>query len=348
VHNATGCPVCGRESTTTKRTDSQEKFIKNCVEVHRDRYDYSKTVYVSSRVPVVITCGVHGDFVQVAEYHRNGSGCVPCSTRSSRPQVDINGMLVGRGITTITDYKLPSGLEIDVYCPDRKVGFEYDGLYWHSNANGKSSSYHINKTTEAALVGIELIHIFEGDWVYSNDFCRESILSKVGLHVVDLHSAALVSKKVLKDECDALLCRQGNIPSIGGADYVGVFLAEELVGFAVVSTTPMEGVLLHNFYSHAEETATLASIVSYLRVHYAGAQTVATTTVDTRCCRPSVYLENGFTKVSQSLPRKYYTKNQRKYTEDELHKLSQIKSIDPSTYYEIYDCGETTFSIILR
>jgi hypothetical protein len=36
-------------------------------------------------------------------------------------------------------------LEIDIYLPELKLGFEFNGLYWHSN-KFKEKNYHLNKT----------------------------------------------------------------------------------------------------------------------------------------------------------------------------------------------------------
>lgn len=56
-----------------------EDFIKKAKAVHGDRYNYSKTVYTSSKVKIIINCHIHGDFNQTTYTHLNGSGCPSCS-----------------------------------------------------------------------------------------------------------------------------------------------------------------------------------------------------------------------------------------------------------------------------
>lgn len=68
-----GCPRCGK---TGKLTTSL--FIKKAKEVHKNKYDYSKSIYVSSHSPVTIYCKLHGDFNQLAYNHLNGKGCYKC------------------------------------------------------------------------------------------------------------------------------------------------------------------------------------------------------------------------------------------------------------------------------
>lgn len=53
--------------------------------------------------------------------------------------------------------------EIDIYLPDKGVGIEFNGSYWHSS-EFKESDYHINKTLYFAKNGIRIIHIFEYEW----------------------------------------------------------------------------------------------------------------------------------------------------------------------------------------
>ena len=62
-----------------KRTT--EEFIELARQVHGDKYDYSKTVYLNKRSKVIITCPIHGDFEQNAHSHLNGRGCPKCGVR---------------------------------------------------------------------------------------------------------------------------------------------------------------------------------------------------------------------------------------------------------------------------
>ncbi len=44
----------------------------------------------------------------------------------------------------IQNYKIDRQ-EIDIYLPDLKIGFEFNGLYWHSSKY-KDKYFHIDKT----------------------------------------------------------------------------------------------------------------------------------------------------------------------------------------------------------
>ncbi len=64
-----------------KNSLSNEDFIKKSKLVHKGKYTYGKSVYISAREPVTITCPIHGDFVKkrAGEHYINGSGCSKCN-----------------------------------------------------------------------------------------------------------------------------------------------------------------------------------------------------------------------------------------------------------------------------
>lgn len=55
-----------------------EQFIAEAKAVHGDRYDYSKTQYLTNREKVLIICPIHGEFWQSPKSHLRGHGCTKC------------------------------------------------------------------------------------------------------------------------------------------------------------------------------------------------------------------------------------------------------------------------------
>lgn len=53
-------------------------FIEKARAVHGDRYDYSRAVYVRAKDKLIISCGKHGAFLQMADTHTRGGGCKAC------------------------------------------------------------------------------------------------------------------------------------------------------------------------------------------------------------------------------------------------------------------------------
>lgn len=75
-----GCRQCGYNSLRNKYALGKELFIKSAVEVHGDKYDYSKVAYVNSQTSVEITCPDHGTFWQRPANHCHmRQKCPKCS-----------------------------------------------------------------------------------------------------------------------------------------------------------------------------------------------------------------------------------------------------------------------------
>lgn len=53
-------------------------FIEKARNIHGNKYDYSKVVYLTRHQSVTITCNRHGDFIQKPSDHLSGCGCKIC------------------------------------------------------------------------------------------------------------------------------------------------------------------------------------------------------------------------------------------------------------------------------
>lgn len=73
-----------------KKKKTTEQFIKDAVEVHGDKYDYSTTVYTVVKKNVDILCKAHGKvFSQRASHHLNGCGCPLCGRTNLTTQAFV-------------------------------------------------------------------------------------------------------------------------------------------------------------------------------------------------------------------------------------------------------------------
>ena len=66
-----------RKKLTTK------EFIEKAIQIHGDKYDYSKVEYVNSSTKVCIICPKHGEFWQIPNSHLKGCGCFKCGVENS-------------------------------------------------------------------------------------------------------------------------------------------------------------------------------------------------------------------------------------------------------------------------
>ncbi len=71
-------------------------------------------------------------------------------------------------------------LLLDIYIPGANLAIEFNGLYWHSEFK-KSKDYHLNKTILCNNAGIELIHIWQDDWLNRKNILKSIILNRLSL-----------------------------------------------------------------------------------------------------------------------------------------------------------------------
>jgi hypothetical protein len=77
------------------------------------------------------------------------------------------------------DREFLNGIEIDIVLPDLNIGIEYNGLYWHCD-DYKSKRYHLEKKRFCSDIGIDLIQIWEDDWILKKNIVKSIILNRVG------------------------------------------------------------------------------------------------------------------------------------------------------------------------
>jgi hypothetical protein len=60
----------------------QSEFFRLCAKRHKDKYDYSDTVFMTTNRPIEPVCKEHGKFKLLASEHLRGRGCRKCGRRN--------------------------------------------------------------------------------------------------------------------------------------------------------------------------------------------------------------------------------------------------------------------------
>jgi hypothetical protein len=107
------------------------------------------------------------------------TNCYPISDNSSLMQVDLlNFIKENYSGEILENKKILNPYEIDIFLPELNLGIEFNGIYWHSDAY-KSSDYHLKKWQKSIENKINLITIWEDDWVIKKDICKSFLLNKL-------------------------------------------------------------------------------------------------------------------------------------------------------------------------
>jgi len=95
-------------------------------------------------------------------------------------EVDLRNVIKELNVDFIQNDQTFIGMELDIYIPSKKVAIEFNGLWWHCELH-KSRSYHLEKTKRCAKKGVQLIHIFEDEWINKREQFIDFIRSKLGI-----------------------------------------------------------------------------------------------------------------------------------------------------------------------
>ena len=98
-----GCLKCFNENVNRS---NKEEFEKQAKEIHGNKYDYSKVVYLGNKIPVEIGCPSHGSFWQKPNGHISSrNGCPNCF--ESKGEKLIADILERSNIPFVREYVIP-------------------------------------------------------------------------------------------------------------------------------------------------------------------------------------------------------------------------------------------------
>ena len=118
--------------------------------------------------------------------------CPECAVKekqgnTSKAEKEIADYIKSLGFEALVNYREKNAnFEIDIYIPEKNVGIEYHGVYWHCETILKTKtkvnprSYHKRKADEAEARGIDLLQIFSIEWQNKKDIVKDIIKAKLG------------------------------------------------------------------------------------------------------------------------------------------------------------------------
>jgi predicted nucleic-acid-binding Zn-ribbon protein len=124
------CPQCANEQYHKDFKKSTEEFISNSIEIHGNKYDYTKVNYYNNKTKVTIICPNHGEFNQRAGSHIEGYGCDMC--KESFGERDIRKILENRNLKFKSQHRFIDCVKIkplpfDFYLPEYNTCIEFNG-----------------------------------------------------------------------------------------------------------------------------------------------------------------------------------------------------------------------------
>jgi hypothetical protein len=147
-------------------------------------------------------------FYHRSKYNKNNicTNCYPISDNSSLMQLEVlefirnnyNGDIIPNAKEIIKPY------EIDIFLPYLNIGFEFNGLHWHSSLY-KKPDYHLKKWNNSQEIGINIFTIWEDDWAIKEDIVKSFILNKLKKTPNKIYARKCIIREVSHKESSLFL-----------------------------------------------------------------------------------------------------------------------------------------------
>jgi hypothetical protein len=247
--------------------------------------------------------------------------------------------------------------EIDIYLPELKIGFEYNGLYWHSNLY-KSSNFHVDKTKFFESQSIALIHIWEDDWLYKREIVKSIISNKLGLTQKKIFARKCKIENISNEDLREFLEKNHIQGFVGAKVKIGLYYNDELVSIMTfgnlrkslgykVETDSWELLRFCNKIGYSVVGAA-SKLLNYFEKNYS--PKVIISFCDYSRSSGNLYQKLGFDFSHLSEPNYYYIvdglrRHRFNYRKDRLvsnganPELSESQIMSKMGYNKIWDCG---------
>lgn len=346
-----------REEFTKRTTRKPDEYV---VLTSYDNYD-------SRQQPLDVRCQLCNlEFQATLEnLDRDCSRCVKCfpSSGRSRAEEEIATFIEGLGVDVVrNDRSVLDGKEIDIWVPSKNFGVEYNGLWWHCEANSPDPDRMRSKLDAQRVAGVNILHVFEDEWLNRRDIIEGMIRCRLGLPVAKLHArdchVAEVSAEVARSFLD-----ENHLDGVGGSCPLrfGLFDRHETLVAVITFRRPQQHTKWPD-HIEVKRFATLCGVsvrgalgklIKHVRQHLqcAGQQVNIMTYVHLRHGEGTSYESVGFVKRHETRRGFWWTTgggrrlHRLKVKADAARGLSERDVAAQRGVHRIYDCGVATFEL---
>jgi len=259
---------------------------------------------------------------------------------------------------------LNNNFELDFFIPSLNVAIELNGNYFHSELGGKKNkTYHLSKTLRCEEQNIQLIHIFEDEWLLKQDIVKSMLQSKlikqnrIFGRKCEVKEVSFKQKSIFLDSHHL----QGDVTSQYN---LGAFFNDELIAVMTFSQSrfsQLDKIELTRFCSSVATIGVAGKLLKFFIRQYNPARIV--TYANRRYSLGGLYESLDFTRIAETPPSFYYI--HRKQYLRRIHRLSFRKSVQHTKlplfndeltgwqnmqlngYDRIWDCGHFKYELNL-
>lgn len=338
-----------------KTNSAQEHISPLSFEVLENPSELEKLIQTNGVLGAADMLGVHRDTIynRIRKYGFD----YLVNSRSSYED-EIQSFLDDLGINyKKNDRTICKPKELDFLLEDKKLAIEFDGFYFHCENGGCDKNYHSDKTKICSENGINLLHIFEDEWLERKNICKSIIKNRIGICDKTIPARKCIAQEVENRQLRSFL-ETNHLQGFCRAKRAFVLVFENEIVAAMTFSKP-------RFNKKIEWELVRLSIKCGVNIiggveklwKYALKKICPKTIVsycDRRWFNGTIYEKLGFKSSGFEKNSYWYTKNGRRYhrANFQKHKLVAMgyssslteKQITQNMGYDrIWDCGQDTW-----
>lgn len=261
--------------------------------------------------------------------------------------------------------------EIDIYVPSKKIGIEYDGLYWYSE-KVRGKNYQLDKLRDANKKGIRLITIFEDEYKEHKDLVLDKLSYILGKSTSErkIYGRKCVVKEISSKEKNDFLNANHIQRTVKSQYNIGAFFNEELVSVMALSK-PRLGIGksvgekdIYEIERFASKVGclvlgTFGKILDFFKKKYSPKKIYTFADLRWVDLNSNIYKASGFKLEKINRPNYWYFRSAERFHRFEFRKsqikikfpdiydknLTEFQMMDKTKYGRDWDCGTAKYSI---
>jgi hypothetical protein len=248
-----------------------------------------------------------------------------------------------------------------MYFPDHKLAIEFNDLFSHSK---HPKNYHLNKTELCQKEGIQLLHIFENEWVdpTRQEIWKSIINGKLGnnnkIHARKTEIKEITDNKIVKE----FLNNNHLQGFVGSSVKLGLFYNDELVSVMIFGKTRFSKKYEYEMIRLCTKkfitvVGGASKLFKYFIDNYKPNSVISY--ADRRYSNGNLYKKIGFDFSHNSYPNYWYFENgslelfsRVKFQKHKLENMldsfdnnkSEVENMTDNNYSRIFDCGNIIYT----
>jgi hypothetical protein len=243
--------------------------------------------------------------------------------------------------------------EIDIYLPELSLGFELNGIYWHSD-KFKSKNFHKEKSEFFLERGIRIIHIWEDDFDSKFNIIKSQIINLLGLSN-KIWARKCIVKEVTDTNSIRVFLDNNHIQGYVNSNLkLGLYYNDELV--SLMTFDHFEGRKrmnvnewnLNRFCNKLEYSVVggASKLLNYFIKNYDVKRIISY--ADRDWSKGDLYENLGFIKIGESKPDYKYLVNDKRVYKSNFKKSVTGISESKLDLNKVWDCGKIKFELFKK